>query len=153
MEFPQFKYCAFKKFLPNALHLYPPEEVMEKPKKLTILEHSDDEDESITKKPTLKKIKMNNNYLENQDKNDKIINDNNQQLILQVNKENNNSSDRGLNETVGKGEQSMTILKEEEKPFIDFQKFIDVMSLFNGKYPVDLKIRCNYFLLNIFSLL
>jgi hypothetical protein len=155
MELNEFKFCPFKKFLPAALRLEEHEQKnknkikSKKKNTIAINENVIDEDEEDEVEPNQDEINnannVNNNYLNQQDK------EHPENLILKENDVNaNNKKKKFL-------EKKLSIKKTMQSnntgfQYIDFSKFCEIMKLFNVKYPVDLKIRCNLSYFFIYSL-
>jgi hypothetical protein len=139
LEFPNFKYCAFKNLLAKALNISIKEDNKQ--------EEKDNQAESkrtfsMNKTNTIRRnmevdednVNNHNNYLENQDKE---INPD--KLILNDNKP---TTQREMNEL--DINIPIPIPKPEvlSKQNISFKVFCDIMKLFNDRFPVDLKINC-----------
>ncbi len=154
MEISEFKYCAFKKFLPDAFKLSDiynskkrdtnsninnPNNLKKAYKKKNTIKinafvDSSEDEENEKKTSSNKQV---NNYI---DKNDKDTHFD--KLVLNEN--------RNSYEFSKRSEDSDDFKKDDYVQYISFKNFVDIMKLFNGRFPVDIKIRCN--IIFIFSL-
>ena len=115
LEMSEFKFCAFKSLLIKAFGL---------------------KENQKTNHRESRRITNFFNPVRNEDINRSLINNN------FINGDRNNVL--LLNENKNLQDDSDDINDERELHYIDFKIFCDIMKLFNIKYPVDLKIRCNY---------
>jgi hypothetical protein len=127
----EFKYCAFKKFLPKAFHLKIVDQSNDKvPTLLQINKASKEVTKPIHRYESVGSINLPDQDKENQEIN-KSTNFN--KLILNQNKE----------------EIAQIEGLEKKSEDIDFKKFCYLLKIFGKNYPVDLKIKCklmfNYF--------
>jgi hypothetical protein len=125
LEMDEFKYCAFKKFLPKAFHLKIVNHSQEKVPTILQIKKVDKE---LTKPINHYESVGSINLPENENENQEIIKSTKfNKLILNDNK----------SEVAGPENQEN---KTEE---IDFKKFCYLLKIFGKNYPVDLKIKCN----------
>ena len=162
LEMNEFKFCPFKKFLPNALKLVTEDNYQQMSNKNTFLIgksntiNGEDEANEINNKLTdLKKLGknqnskyINNNYLNKIDRSN-TENSKEKLLLIDNNFKTKDSEINYLNKNSNNnlnGDVNVDVNYEpvNEHQYIDFSKFCEIMRVFNDKYPVDLKIICEF---------